>query len=225
MSYVYLALILISSIGFAVYLVMNIKKNAPAIDPQLVKNLEIAKEEFQFKKRLAGELRIAAQGLVGSQQIDEIGKQVEEVEEQIQAASGKTTITEAEIEALDVRLRELNELKRELEISSIDAAKEIELLKMKERELAEQNAALKEQLNTTYSKLDNLLGELANSASAVESLSKAKAELISAESKIAYYHENTAVINTEYVKLKRAYDALDIEYAQLYEKQQSRGGG
>lgn len=224
MTYFYLTLLIVSAAGFSAYLFVTIKKNAPTIDPQLVRNLEIANEELLTKKRLVGELRTAAQGLVAPEEVEDITKQLEEIEEQIKAASGKITITEAEIEALDVRLRELDELKRELEISSIEAAKEIELLKSKERELAEQNNQLKEQLNSTYSSLDRLLSELANSASAVESLSKAKAELIAAEAKISYYHEQSTVINTEYVKLKRAYDALDIEYAQLYEKQQARSG-
>lgn len=224
MSLLYLGILVLSAVGFAAYLVVTIKKNAPSIDPQLVRNLEIATEELETKKRLIGELRIAAQGLVDPQKVEDVSKQVEEIEEQVKAASGKITISEAEIEALDVRLRELNELKRELEISSLEAAKEIELLKSKERELAEQNSQLKEQLSNTYLSLDNLLSELANSASAVESLSKAKAELIAAEAKISYYLEHTAIINAEYVKLKRAYDALDIEYAQLYEKQQARSG-
>ena len=49
-------------------------------------------------------------------------------------------------------------------------------------------------------------------------INAAKTETIESQKKIQFYEQEIAVVNKKYMELKRAYDALDIEYAQLYEK-------
>ena len=61
-----------------------------------------------------------------------------------------------------------------------------------------------------------------SNAKAVEQLNKSKTELVEVEKNISFYEIEITKINKQYVTLKRAYDALDIEYAQLYEKRQQQ---
>ena len=48
---------------------------------------------------------------------------------------------------------------------------------------------------------------------------QAKSDLNSGQMQLKHFQSEIPDINQKYVALKRAYDALDIEYAQLYEKQ------
>ena len=205
--------------GFAGIFVWLGKKYS-ADDLQLTKNLEVTKKERKIKEDTLRDLAQVSLGYITKDYFGQLQEQFKAVEEELRAEKGRLTITEAELEAVDVRLRELEELKRELEMSSIDAIRELELLRAQERDIAGQNEALKNQLKSSLEQLDMLLDMLASSAEAVERLQAAKKELMDAEVKTQYYQEQISLLNHRYVGLKKAYDALDIEYAQLYEKQQ-----
>jgi hypothetical protein len=186
----------------------------------LKRNLEILKDESRTKEGILRQLAELAVCHVTKEYYGTLEEQQRTTEEELRAEKGRLTITEAELEAVDVRLRELEELKRELEMSSIDAIRELELLRAQERDIANQNEGLKNQLQSSLDQLDSLLDMLASSAEAVEHLQAAKKELLEADTKTHYYQEQISLLNHRYVGLKKAYDALDIEYAQLYEKQQ-----
>lgn len=195
-------------------------KKALAIDNQLKENLKVIAEEEQTKLSILGELGELSLGLVEANLIESLTAKKTEIEETIRAEKGRLTITEAELEAVDTRLRELEELKRELEVSNMDAVKELDMLRSQEKDISQRNEAMRTQINASMEQIELLLEQLASSAEAVERLGNAKNELIELEKKCGYYEEQIAGINTQYMSLKKAYDALDIEYAQLYEKQQ-----
>lgn len=212
-----IAIVFLGGFG-AIYVLLG--KRFSADDEQLKANLEILKTEQQTKMKILRDLGQLALGYVTKEYFTQLDEQAKAADEELRAEKGRLTITEAELEAVDVRLRELEELKRELEMSGIDAIRELELLRAQERDIAAQNDALKSQLNSSIEQLDMLLDMLASSAEAVEKLQAAKKELLEAETKMQFYQENIALLNQKYMGLKKAYDALDIEYAQLYEKQQ-----
>ena len=197
-----------------------IGKKSLALDRVFEQNLETVKLEQETKEKLFIEIGNLTLGLVTPEKIEKLENNKTEIEENIRAEQGRLTITEAELEAVDTRLRELEELKRELEVSNMDAVKELEMLRSQERDIAAQNDAVRNQINAALDQVDILLDQLSNSAEAVEKLTDAKNELVNAEKKCSYYEEQIAIINNQYMALKKAYDALDIEYAQLYEKQQ-----
>jgi chromosome segregation ATPase len=188
---------------------------------QLKANMDMVREEVETKESLLGEIAEISLGMIPSNDYETLGQQIESLEESIRTERGRLTITEAELEAVDTRLRELEELKRELEVSNMDAVKELDMLRGQEREVKAQNEALKEQLENSMEQLEMLLTMLAHSAAAVSRLTTAKNELIETEKRAAFFEEQIAQINSKYMGLKKAYDALDIEYAQLYEKQQT----
>lgn len=136
----------------------------------------------------------------------------------LKADRGRVTITQAELETVETRLRELEEIERELEASGIETEEEVKILTKKEQELSAKNAALKEQIRASTEKIDALLGDLQNNAEAQEQVLSMKTKLILTEQKAEEMVVQIELGNDQYFELKRRYDALDIEYAQLYEK-------
>lgn len=131
--------------------------------------------------------------------------------------------TETEVGKVDIRLRELEELGRELAASDLDIAREVEMLKQQQSELKQEADAVRDRVNSSISAIDSLLIELADREIAVERLNAARADLAQTHGQIEYYESEIARVNEKYLELKRAYDALDIEYAQLYERQNAAG--
>lgn len=179
-------------------------------------------DELIKKEEIVAELRGLIGGLVTPSIVDEKKREATLLEDTLKTERGKLAIAKAEIDNLLVRVRELDEVQQELEASSLESAHELDMLKTQERSLAQKSSELKEELEKSLQQLDKLLDELANSQEAVEKLAKTKTELLAAQEKIAWYEQKITEINENYMELKKAYDALDIEYAQLYEKQQMR---
>lgn len=182
-------------------------------------NLQILKEQREKKREVLRELAELSLGLVMPEVLTDRQKQIQALDDELKAERGRLAITQAELEAVDTRLRELEEIERELESSALEASQELEMLKSQEKDIAERNQKLREELNSSLGQLEKLLGQLSHSREAVEHLNSAKTELVQSQTKISFYEEQIGNINRRYIELKKAYDALDIEYAQLYEKQ------
>lgn len=131
---------------------------------------------------------------------------------------GRVTITQAELETVEARLREIDEIERELEASNVETQEELKILQKKEAGLTTKNASLKEQLATALTELDKVLKELESNVELTEKISRMKDELVRTEIKIEELLEQIKSGNEQYFIVKKRYDALDIEYAQLYEK-------
>ena len=183
------------------------------------KNVTTAQGEVKAKEEVLQELSTLILGYGRQEDFDQFREQMTAKEEALRAEKGRLTITEAELEAVETRLRELEELERELETSSLEAAQELEMLRSQERSIREDNERLKKELDSAMFQLDLLLNDLASSAETVAQLNAVKTELMETQAKCEFYNEQVAMLNEKYMQLKRAYDALDIEYAQLYEKQ------
>lgn len=132
-------------------------------------------------------------------------------------------VANEEVLTAELRLRDLEEIERELDNSNFEAARELEELRSKEAEISGRNVELRTELKGALGRLDELLKELRNAHEVVEKLNMTKIELVRIEGSIDWYENEVNDINTQYSILKNAYDALDIEYAQLYEKQGDAG--
>ena len=201
-----------------VVVIMRINSQVSERKTVLLTNLSVVKDEILSKKKLLEELAELSLGLISADNVDKLNQEIAKEEENLRSEKGRVTIAQAELEAVDIRLRELEEMERELESSNLEASRELEMLRSQEREVEVRNQKLREALESNLIQFDKLLHELANSAEAVARLNAAKTELIETQKKIEFYEGEISVINHKYMDLKRAYDALDIEYAQLYEK-------
>ena len=184
-------------------------------------NLSILRGGIKTRESVLRELAEVNLGLVAQDDYQAKKDSVSNHEEQVRAENGRLAITKAELEAVDTRLRELEEVFRELEASSIEASRELEMLRSQSRDIADKNEALKKEVEDAQFQVDLLLGQLAESHALSGYLKSAKSDMVETQEQIEYYNEQISSLNETYSNLKKAYDALDIEYAQLYEKHNS----
>ena len=150
--------------------------------------------------------------------LQKAGRELITVRESLKTERGRITITQAELETVESRLRELEEIERELEASKIDTQEEIKILEKKKGDLGVKNSRLKEQLEFAVSQLDTAVQELELSTQMQEQMQAIKLETVQTQERIDAILMKIDESNQQYFVLKKRYDALDIEYAQLYEK-------
>lgn len=185
----------------------------------LIHNLKVRQDELKLKKDLLTELALTSLGYCTDEDLKGSKESVMALEERLRSQKGRLTITEAELEAVETRLRELEEIERELESSSIEAGRELEMLRGQEREFTDRNGHLQQMIDATEIAIDLLTTQLAEVPDLANRIKRSKQLLAEAQEKIGWYSTEISNVNRKYMDLKRAYDALDIEYAQLYEKQ------
>ncbi len=145
-------------------------------------------------------------------------KEAKSYEEALKAERGRVTITQAELETVETRLRELEEIERELEASGIETNEELKVLQGRQAELSKKNTSLKSQLDATTQQMEMIITEIQLTAAQQESLNQIKTELVLTQQRIDLLMMQIEQGNEQYFILKHRFDALDIEYAQLYEK-------
>lgn len=202
------ALISIGAIFFA------ITKNQAGIK----KNINRLSDEKEKKVELKEKIEGIYSSMVDVGTMRKIVGDIGSVEDALKAERGRITITQAELETVETRLRELEEIERELEASGIETKEELKILEKKQKDLASKNSALKEKIQKSLAELEKLMGEVEMSAQMQEQILAMKTELLQTEEKIDIILLQIEGGNEQYFILKQRYDALDIEYAQLYEK-------
>jgi chromosome segregation ATPase len=174
--------------------------------------------ESTRRKALVEELRDCVGKMVELDDVKKIVGEIFVIQEALRAERGRTTISNAELETVEGRLRELEEIERELEASGIETQEELKILQKKEKELRTKNENLAKQIEDSLQKLEALMGEVEMSAQAQEQIANMKSELLRTEEKIETLIVQMEQGNEQYFIMKKRYDALDIEYAQLYER-------
>jgi chromosome segregation ATPase len=174
--------------------------------------------ETEERRQLVDQMSACIEQLAPIQDVRIIVGQIFVVQEALRAERGRTTISQAELETVEGRLRELEEIERELEASGIETQEELKILQKKEAELKAKNQALQAQISDSLSKLDVLMGEVEFSAQAQEHMANMKSELLRTEQQVETIIVQMEESNEQYFTMKKRYDALDIEYAQLYER-------
>jgi chromosome segregation ATPase len=222
MSMLTIGLATIEALGIAGFLFLKGKKNSGGGSGVI----ESYDAELATKQGLLARFEAVVPGLVDSSQMIERLREMILVRESLKAERGRVTITQAELETIEVRLRELDEIARELEASALETKEELKILQKKERELTQKNDTLKGQIAQSLTDLDQVIGQIELTAQMQEQIANIKAEMARTDVQIATLLSGIQEGNEQYFILKRRYDALDIEYAQLYEKfseQQSAG--
>lgn len=204
----------ITALAFSFLMYQVVAKSRSGIRGGL-QQLEVAvTENTQLKEKV--------EGLLGQMtDISELRKKAKEVrglQEAVKTERGRITITRAELETVETRLRELEEIERELEASGVETKEELNILEKKEKELGSKNEALKAQIAASMAKMDELFGQIQMTAEMQEQVTAMKTELLQTEEKIDLLLVQIEQGNDQYFGLKKRYDALDIEYAQLFEK-------
>lgn len=205
---------LIASGVFAWLMFSTVGKRTGKVSDSLKK----LKEDCEKHKGLLTEMRSLFDKMIDVGQLREKGTEYQSIQESLKAERGRITITQAELETVEGRLRELQEIEREYEASLLETKEELNILNKKHGELAERSGGLKTQLQTSQGQIDQILDEIEISSQMQEGVDHAKEKLLITQQKIDSLLFQIEEGNEQYAIMKKRYDALDIEYAQLFEK-------
>jgi chromosome segregation ATPase len=196
------------------YFYKHFSKNASSAQEVLVQLDQYAEERKGLKVEAEGLLA----EMVPMDTITNVGREFNELVESLKAERGRNTITQAELETVETRLRELEEIERELEASGIETKEELKILSKKQKDLSQKNDALKSQIQASLAQVDQIMKEMESNAELIGQVDIMKTQLIMTQEKIDTLLLQIEQGNDQYFVLKNRYDALDIEYAQLFEK-------
>jgi len=210
---------LLTAAGFAFMLFSSVAKRRHATR-DVVRTLEA---EVTKRNDLKGAIQALYSEMVPVGQLQKAAEEIRSSQEALKAERGRIMITQAELETVESRLRELEEIEREFDASGLETKQELGILQKKREEIATKNNAVKDQINLNAQQIDQLLGEIKMSAEMQAQIQNMKTELVRSQEKIETLLMQIEQSNEQYALAKRRYDALDIEYAQLYEKYSESG--
>jgi chromosome segregation ATPase len=211
---------LIAAVGLveSVVVALIVFTRAKQSNNHRVKAYELLQDEVQQKRDLWGRVESLKAEMADEQELSQSVQRFLSARDALKVERGNATLTRAELEALEVRLRDLEEIGRELEASSTETKEELKILQRKEGELRTRNDALRGQIADSLSKMETLIAEIEMTAQMQEQVAIMRSELLRAEEKIQNMLNEIQQNNEQYFNLKRRYDALDVEYAQLYQQ-------
>ncbi len=211
----------VSCVAFIVLMYMASARRRQSAQ-SAIGNLESEIEKFrEFKSKIEG----IYSEMVDIGSLRKFVEEIKNIQESLKAERGRIMITQAELETVEARLRELEELERELDASGIETKQELVILKKKHDELAEKNKVLRDQIQMSTQQIDQLVAQIQFSAQVQAQVDSIKTQIVKSQEKIDLLLLQIEQGNEQYFVLKKRYDALDIEYAQLYEKFADSGGG
>ena len=176
------------------------------------------RDELQQRRELKEQIEALYGQMTELDALRQQGRALLTFRESLKTERGRITITQAELETVEARLRELEEIERELQASGTDTQEEIKILEKKRNDLAGRNDNLKKQISASLAQMEAALGEIELSAQMQEQIAAIKTEVVQTQQRIDALLIEIEQGNEQYFLLKKRYDALDIEYAQLYEK-------
>lgn len=176
------------------------------------------KEELAIRQELWGRIEVLHEEMADPAEYDKCSAEVSLARESLKVERGRVIITQAELESVEVRLRELDEVNRELEASTIETKEELKIFQKKEGELKTKNEELRVQIADSTTKMDALMSEIQMSMQMQEQVKVMRADLLKSEEQVETLMNEIQKGNEQYFIAKRRYDALDVEYAQLYQQ-------
>ena len=188
-------------------------------------NTNQLKEALQERVDINQKITAIIATMIPASELRAKGEEYKVHKESLKAERGRLAITEAELETVEGRLRELEVIERELEASSIETQEEVSILNRKKEELEKKKEGLKEQLDESSQKMAEVMNQIEMSAQMRAKIEDLQTELLNTQAQIDVLLLKIQESNQMYIIAKRRFDALDIEYAQLYEKFSSQNGG
>jgi chromosome segregation ATPase len=212
--------ILIVIVGIAEALIVGliVFNRARHLNDDAVFEYETLKDEVQQKRDLWSRVEALRAELGDEKEFTLKAREYISARETLKIERGQAMLSQVELETLEGRLRELEEISRELEASATETKEELKILQRKQDELSSKNAALRGQIADSVSKMEALMAEIEMTAQMQEQVNQMRSELLRSEEKIQTMLNQIQQSNEQYFNLKRRYDALDVEYAQLYQQ-------
>jgi chromosome segregation ATPase len=175
-------------------------------------------QQLKVRREIIDKFNLLKEQLVEKQIIQKAGKDVISQGELLKAERGRITITQAELETVESRLRELEEIERELQASSIDTQEEAKIMEKRREEISSKAEELRNKISVTMPEVDKQLGEMTLGDEEQQLIRNIKSEISTTQEKTDMILAQIQASAQQYAEMKKRYDALDIEYAQLFEK-------
>ena len=137
--------------------------------------------EVGKKRALWSRIQELSHEMADPQQLLLSAKAFTTARESLKAERGRVTIAQAELDMIEVRLRELEEITRELEASTTETKEELKILQRKEEDLKSKNDHLRVQIAETTSKMETIMSEIEMSAQMQEQVLKLRGDLLQSE--------------------------------------------
>ena len=210
-------LLAIASLQLAVifFVVLTKARRMNDANREISEHLE---DEIRQKRELVAAIDEAREELVSEDEFHLLARKYQVALDILKEEQGKYVIAQAELESLDKRLRELDEVSRELEASSTESKEELKILEKKQGELKHKNDELKVQIQDSVKKIEELVAEIELTVQMKEQVARMKSDLVSTGERIDSTMVEIDGINEQYFRMKRKYDALDVEFAQLFQQ-------
>jgi hypothetical protein len=176
------------------------------------------KEELALKQELWSRIESISAEMADPVEYEKVNADAARAREALKAERGRVIIIQAELESVEVRLRELDEVNRELEASALETKEELKIFQKRESELKTKNEELRVQIADSTTKMEALMSEIEMSVQMQEQVKIMRADLLKSEEQVETLMNEIQKGNEQYFIFKRRYDALDVEYAQLYQQ-------
>jgi len=196
------------------WLWLNSSKGAKKTDS----GVQTLQDEIKKKEEAIAQINEATSAFIPFRSLHQKVAQLRSMKESVRVEKGRISITQAELETVEARLRELEEIDRELVASRLETEEEKKILERKDKEMRSKNDSLKEQIEKVSANLTALLPGLNLDDALKEELNTLKDRLGTSSEHTTKLLDDIESTISQYFLVKARYDALDIEYAQLYEK-------
>jgi len=182
-------------------------------------NLENLKKEFSAKQKICAEFEKLYADMIDAKKIRQTAKELTSFIESLKTERGRITLTQAELETVENRLRELEEIERELQASNVETEEETRILNKRHEDLEKKHRGFIKMVEECMQRADEQIAEgITLEPELEEKTAQIKTDLDESREKIEEMLKQIEMSTSQYTVLKKRYDALDIEYAQLYEK-------
>jgi chromosome segregation ATPase len=178
---------------------------------------ELEKASRSLKDLLA-RLEAAKLRVVAVSQVLPLVKELHILDDELKSKKIKVSIALSELEAVEFRLQELEEIRREIEVSASEIKDELRALQEREAELRSRREELESMLQASAERMSTIATELSMSAEMQMQIERMQGELVSTQYQCDKLLVQIQQGNEQCIAMKQRYNALDIEYALLYER-------
>jgi methyl-accepting chemotaxis protein len=199
-----------------VFVVWSIRRELQETAQVIAHHTEIVQSEVAEKRALLEELAVRTLYLADPEEFLEARKDSDAALLATSQERAKIAAIDEEIAGIKNRLEELAAVDKQLETSSEELGREQEAFEGEEGRLGERTKELTDRLQNAPSLIEAIQAAAPSGAGELGTLSE---RVLQIGEKLEAFHRESREILQKYLTLKRSYDALNIEYTQLYEKQ------
>lgn len=169
-------------------------------------------------RELTARFEAIQQSVVKAEVALPLTREIRSIESEKRKKGVEVSVAASELEVIGGRLQELEEIRREVEASAEEIKQELRSLHERESELLFRRQELESLLAASRERMSNISSELAMSEEMQVQIERMQSELSGTREQCDKLLNQIQRGNQQCMVMKQRYNALDIEYALLYER-------